>query len=67
MNIVEKICNTCSCNIEEAQEHLDNELRHLRELVELDDLRSDDISTSCSNLGLESDYEIYFINQLTIA
>ena len=71
-DIIETICGTCSCNAEQAQEHLDNELRHLRELRELEDeglgeLESRDFQYACENLGLEYDYQVYFINQLTIA
>jgi len=71
-NILEVICGTCSCNAEEAQEHLDNELRHLRELRELENeglgtFDSLDFQYACENLGLESDYQVYFINQLAIA
>ena len=42
----------------------DDELRHLRELQEVDDLREDDIGMACSNLGLDLDYQEYFINRL---
>ena len=58
------ICNSCSCNGTEAQEHLDSELRHLRELQELDDLREDDIEAACLNPGLDLDRQEYFINRL---
>lgn len=47
-----------------AKEHLNNELRHLNELAELDDLRYDDIELSCSNLGIDNDYVEWFINNL---
>ena len=55
---------SCSCNDTKAQEYLDDELRHLRELQEVDDLREDDIGMACSNLGLDLDYQEYFINRL---
>ena len=54
----------CSCNDTKAQEYLDDELRHLRELQEVNDLREDDIGMACSNLGLDLDYQEYFINRL---
>lgn len=63
-NIIELICNSCSCGKTEAQEYLDSELQNLRELQELDDLREDDIELACSNLGLDLDYQEYFINRL---
>ena len=45
-------------------EYLDSEIRYLRELQEADDLRGDDIGMACSNLGLDLDYQEYFINRL---
>lgn len=42
-NIITLICNSCGCDKTEAQEYLDSELQHLRELQELDDLREGDI------------------------
>lgn len=63
-NIITLICNSCGCDKTEAQEHLDFELQNLRELQELDDLREDDIETACLNLGLDLDYQEYFINRL---
>ena len=41
------------------KEYLDSEIRNLRELQELDDLREDDIDMACSNLGLDFDYREY--------
>ena len=63
-DIISLICNSCRCNGAEAQEHLDSELRHLRELQELDDLREDDMEVACLNLGLDLDWQEYFINRL---
>lgn len=63
-NIITVICSSCSCNEIEAQEHLDAEIRYLRELQEVDDLREDDIEMACSNLGIDFDYQEYFINRL---
>lgn len=62
-NIIELISNSCSCSQTEAQEYLDSEIRNLRELQEVDDLREDDIEMACSNLGLDLDYH----NILSIA
>lgn len=64
-NIIENICVSCSCNETEAKEHLDAELRNLRELKELDDLRNSDIECACTGLGLDLDYMTYFITQLS--
>ena len=62
-NIIDLICNSCSCGKEEAQEYLDDEIRNLQELQENNDLRSEDFEIACSNLGLDLDWQIYFINR----
>lgn len=64
MNIIQSICIGCSCNEEQAREYLEDEMRNLRELKDLDDLRDDDIENACSGLGLDMDYMVYFITQL---
>lgn len=66
MSIIENICRSCSCNEQEAQEHLDGELRNLRDLRDLGDLRDDDFEVACSGLGLENDYVSYFTEAMTI-
>ena len=63
-NIIELIGNSCGCSQTEAQEYLDSEVKYLRELQEVGDLRGDDIEIACSNLGLDLDYQEYFINRL---
>ena len=63
-NIISLISSSCGCSQTEAQEYLDSEIRYLRELQEADDLREDDIEMACSNLGLDQDWQIYFINRL---
>ncbi len=64
IGIIEAICCSCSCNEAEAKEHLEHEVRNLRELQELNDLRDSDIEQACADLGLESDYQEYFITAL---
>lgn len=64
--IIKAICGSCSCNEREAQEYLESEVGNLRELQSLNDLRQGDIETACSNLGLEADYEAYFIQALSV-
>ena len=64
--IIKRICNSCNCNEAEAQEYLDDEIRNLQELRELDDFRYSDMEQACSNLGLENDYVEYFIQVLSI-
>lgn len=63
-NIIENICISCSCNEQEAKEYLDDEIRNLRELQSLDDLRYNDFEVACQSLGLESDFIQFFIMQL---
>lgn len=63
--IIKTICNSCSCNETEAQEYLDDEIRNLRELSDLNDLRYEDMEQACADLGLENDYVPYFINVLS--
>lgn len=63
--IIKTICNSCSCNETEAQEYLDDEIRNLRELSDLNDLRYEDMEQACADLGLENDYVQYFINVLS--
>lgn len=64
MGIIEKICNSCSCNKQEAQEYLDDEIRNLRDLQAVDDLRYNDYEVACQSLGLDFDFVEYFITQL---
>lgn len=63
-NIISLIGSSCGCSQTEAREYLDSEIRYLRELQEADDLREDDMETACLNLGLDLDYQEYFINRL---
>ena len=57
-NIIDLICNSCSCGKEEAQEYLDDEIRNLQELQADNDLRGEDFEIACSNLGLDLDWQI---------
>lgn len=63
-NIIDLICNSCSCGKEEAQEYLNAEVHYLQQLQEARDLREEDIETACGNLGLDLDCQEYFINRL---
>lgn len=65
-SIIKRICNSCSCNEQEAQEYLNDEVRNLQELKELDDFRYSDVEVACNNLGLEQDYVQYFIHALSV-
>ena len=50
MGIIERICNSCSCNEQEAQEYLDDEIRNLRDLQLTNDLRYNDFEVACQSL-----------------
>ncbi|MDR0430352.1 MAG: hypothetical protein LBH58_07760 [Tannerellaceae bacterium] len=63
-SIIDTIRNSCNCDREQAEEHLNNEINNLRELRDLADLRFDDFQQACANLGLETDYVEYFLNAL---
>ena len=63
-NIITLISNSCGCDKTEAQEYLDSELQYLHELQDTNDLRENDIEAACSNLGLDLDYQEYFIQRL---
>lgn len=64
--IIEAICGGCSCEESQAKEYLNDEVRYLRELQEVNDLQQSDIELACSNLGIETDYEEYFIQALAV-
>lgn len=66
IGIIQAICGGCSCDEPQAQEYLDDEMRYLRELREVNDLQPSDIELACSNLGIEADYEEYFIQALAV-
>lgn len=63
-SIIDGICSSCSCNRKQAEEYLEDEIQNLRELRDLDDLRSGDMEVACNNLGLEHDYVEYFIENI---
>lgn len=63
-SIIDGICSSCSCDRKQAEEYLEDEIRNLWELRDLDDLRPSDMETACDNLGLEHDYVEYFIHAL---
>lgn len=65
-SIINRICDSCGCNKQEAREYLNDEIRNLRELRDLNDLRYSDMEQACSNLGLENDYVQYFITILAV-
>ena len=63
-SMIDRICSSCSCDRKQAQEYLDDEIRNLRELRDLYDLRSSDLGAACDSLGLEHDYVEYFIENI---
>lgn len=63
--IIERICGSCNCDEATAKEYLNDEIRHLRELQEVNDLQESDIELSCSGLGIEAECIEYFTMVLT--
>ena len=63
--IIERICGSCNCDEATAREYLNDEIRHLKELQEVEDLQERDIEQSCSDLGIESECVEYFTMVLT--
>lgn len=64
MNIIASIQVSCNCTEEQAQEYLQAEFRYLEDLQKANDLRYSDFEQTCTNLGLDSDWIPYFINEL---
>lgn len=54
--LVQAIMNSCNLSQEDAKKELDAQIRYLRDLIDADDFRSDDIYQTCDDLGLEYDY-----------
>lgn len=65
-SIIQAVMHGCSCSETEAREYLDSEVDNLRDYINIGDLRDGDILTACNNLGIDADYETYFINQLAM-
>lgn len=65
-SIINRISISCNRNEQEAQEYLNDEIRNLQELRELDDFRYSDMEQACANLGLENDYIQYFLGILSV-
>lgn len=65
-SIITAVMHGCNCSEQEAQEYLDSEVDNLRDYLEIGDFRNGDIATACHNLGIDADYETYFINQLVM-
>lgn len=64
MTILASIQVACNCTEEQAQEYLQAEFRYLEDLQKANDLRYSDFEQACTNLGLDSDWIQYFINEL---
>ncbi len=63
-SIIKRVCNSCECTEEQAREYIDDEIRNLRELRDLGDLRYSDVEVSCDNLGLDHDAVEYILHVL---
>lgn len=65
-SIIIAVMHGCSCSETEAREYLESEVDNLRDYASIGDLRNGDIRTACNNLGIDADYEMYFINRLAM-
>jgi len=64
-NILYAIMAGCDCSSDKARQYLEDELRHLKELMDLGDFRPSDLVDACSDLGIDNSYVPYFISRLT--
>lgn len=63
--IINRIATSCNISLDDAEQELNANINYLRELRELKDLRYSDIIQVCQDLGLESDFDEYFLSRLT--
>ena len=54
--IIQRIANSCNIGFEAAKLELDAQIKYLRELMDANDFRQNDIYQACDDLGLEYDY-----------
>lgn len=54
--IIQAIANSCNLGFEAAKLELDAQINYLRELIDANDFRPNDIYQVCDDLGLEYDY-----------
>jgi len=64
--IIKAIMIGCKCSEKEAKEYYRSEVDYLRELASLNDLRYGDFEAACSNLGIDYDYAMDFINAVGV-
>lgn len=63
-DIVNAVMHGCNCSESEAREIIESELDNLCDYVQCGDLRPGDIEDACHNIGVDSDYEFYFIERM---
>lgn len=63
-DIVKAVMNGCRCDEKEAREIIESELDNLCDYAQAGYLRPGDIEDACHNIGIDSDYEEYFINRM---
>lgn len=63
--IIERIAQSCNISLEDARLELEANIKYLQELLDDNDLRYSDLIQVCQDLGLESDFSDYIIEQLT--
>lgn len=64
-NLVALVALACGCTSAQALEYVDNEIRNLTDIAQSENgLEYRDIEDACSSLGVESDWEEFFINTM---
>lgn len=63
--IINRIATSCNISLEDAEQELQANIKYLQELLDVKDLRYSDLIQVCQDLGLESDFSEYFVEQLT--
>lgn len=63
-SIVKAVMCGCNCDEKDAREIIESELDNLCDLAQADDLRYGDVEDACHNIGIDSDYEEYFITRM---
>lgn len=63
-DIVKAVMDGSKCSESDAREYIESELDNLCDYAQAGDLRPGDIEDACHNIGIDSDYEEYFINRM---
>lgn len=62
--IIDAVMKTCKVQRDEAREMIGMEMEKLCELSDMGQLRMEDFNLACAHLGLTSEYESFFMENL---